>query len=85
MKKPKYQDLPKNLKLTRKDVLKKSINRPLKLLRWGDLRGEMRGFHAADTVVVHEKGKAKIMKDRQMVYRDIARDADGLVATSDIS
>lgn len=82
MKRPHYNDLPKHLRLTRADVLKNAQKRALKSLRWQDLRGESRIFHAADTVVVTEGGKAKIMKDRQGEMGHYDRDADGLVSSS---
>lgn len=82
MRKTHYNDLPKHLRLTREDVLKKAQKRELKSLRWEDLRGEMRIFHAADTVVVIEGEKAKIMKDRQMEFRHYDRDSDGLASSS---
>lgn len=82
MRKTHYKDLPKHLRLTRADVLKNAQRRPLRSLRWQDLRGENRIFHAADTVVVIEGAKAKIMKDRQGELRHYERDEDGLASSS---
>ena len=73
------------MKLTRKDVLKKSIKRPLGKLRWEDLRGTMRDFAEANCVTVHEGGKVKIMKDRQGWYLKLKRDENGCVNESDLN
>lgn len=70
------------MKLTRANVLRRALRRPLKSLRWEDLRGTMKEFSMADVVTVHENGKVKVMKDRQGMYLNIARDADGLVDES---
>jgi hypothetical protein len=73
------------MELTRKDVLKKSIKRPLGKLRWEDLRGQMRDFAEANVVTVHEGEKVKIMKDRQGLYLKLKRDENGCVNESDLN
>lgn len=74
----------KTIKLTREDVLKKSMKRPLGQLRWQDLRGNMRDFAEADIVLVYENRMVKIMKDRQGIYQVLPRDKSGCVSESDI-
>ena len=76
---------PSKLVFTRDDLLVKSKSRPLHKIRWQDIKGTMRAFSVADVVIVHDQGKAAIMKDRQGDYLHLERDANRLVNLSDIN
>lgn len=67
------------MKLTRQDLLKKSINKPLHKLGWGDIKGSMRSFAEADIVMVSDGGKTRIMKDRQGQFLNLQKDINGLI------